>query len=239
MARGASPALLTLHRKDMKDPWIGILLVVLASAGMLGLVAILCMPQRSRESSRKMLHVGMGIIILQWPWLFDRAWPALILSGGYVGALAARGWCAPLDFRLSKVVYCVDRKSGGEYWFAVAVALLFVLAHGQAILFCVPVATLTFADAAAAMVGRRYGLHPYPALGGIKSWEGSLAFFVSAFFIIHVPLVMSGHLSGGRELATSLGAALIGTLLESLSGLGIDNLLVPVGVFAVMRLMAG
>ena len=34
------------------------------------------------ELTRKAVHVGMGLIALSLPWLFDRTWPVMALCGG-------------------------------------------------------------------------------------------------------------------------------------------------------------
>ena len=49
----------------------------------------------------------------------------------------------------------------GEFYFPVAVAVVFVLARGDTLLYLIPVLTLTVADSVGALIGVRYGFARY------------------------------------------------------------------------------
>jgi dolichol kinase len=82
-------------------------------------------------------------------------------------------------------------------------------------------------DTAAALVGRRYGRHKFSH----KSYEGSLAFFVSAalwaFILPDVPL------------SWGLAAAALATAVEATSGLIDDNVSVPLVSAAFLHFVPG
>ena len=81
---------------------------------------------------------------------------------------------------MGAVAHRVERATFGELYFPLSVAWLFWLTCGDdPLLFVIPILMLTLADAAAAVVGARYGLTPY--IGAGKSLEGSAAFAVVAF----------------------------------------------------------
>ncbi|MFO1448417.1 MAG: hypothetical protein U1F61_09700 [Opitutaceae bacterium] len=61
----------------------------------------------------------------------------------------------------------------------------------------IPVALLTFADAAGAMIGTRWGRHKFATLEGTKSVEGSIAVGVTGMLATMVPLMLAGHGLGG------------------------------------------
>jgi dolichol kinase len=89
---------------------------------------------------------------------------------------------------------------------------------------------LILSDTAAALVGRRYGRHPF--LG--KSLEGSTAFFVTALLVVafspkvaYLPL----------EYGIGAVAALAGTVVESMSITIDDNLAIPLAVGGAMWLL--
>src|SRR5262249_18012010 len=149
------------------------------------------------EVVRKLLHMGMGLVTLSFPWLFDETWPVIVLAVLSIALLTSARLVAGLKSSLGSVVSGVARASLGEISFPVGVAVLFVLLiHGgaapfdlRAVLYCIPVLLLTLADAAAALIGITYGRLQYPTADGVKSAEGSVAFFACAFFCTHVPLL--------------------------------------------------
>jgi phytol kinase len=144
--------------------------------------------------------------------------------------------------RLREAVGCVvgdvARRSAGDITFPLGIAAVFLLSEGDCLLYTVPVLVLTFADAAAALVGTFYGLFRFETPGGKKSVEGSFAFFVVAFLCIHIPLLLCSD--GGQEKAVLI-ALLLGfllTIVEALAGWrGLDNLCIPVAGFIFLRAM--
>src|SRR5262245_34698322 len=149
------------------------------------------------ELVRKLLHMGMGLATLSLPWLFDRAWPVLLLAGISIVALVSLRLVASLKSGLGNVVAGVARASLGEIYFPLAVTVLLLLYlyvdtanPARLILYCVPILLLTLADAAAALIGVAYGRLHYHTTDGQKSAEGSLAFFLCAFLVVHIPVLL-------------------------------------------------
>ncbi len=66
---------------------------------------------------------------------------------------------------------------------------MFVLSDGRTLLYVVPILVLTFADAAAALVGVAFGRLRYSTVGGSKSLEGSAAFLGVAFLCAGMSLL--------------------------------------------------
>src|SRR5216684_2396312 len=106
----------------MLNPWLGIGFVLAVLGGLLG---GLCLYQRFAaphpELVRKLLHMVMGLVTLSFPWLFDAAWPVLLLAG-----LSIAGLLTPFR-NLGSVIGGVARFSLGEVYFPLAVAVLFLL----------------------------------------------------------------------------------------------------------------
>ncbi len=195
------------------------------------------------ELVRKVAHVGMGMTTLGFPWLFDRAWPAWALCAGSLTLLTAVRWWRPLRAPLGGVLGGVGRGGAGEFYFAVAVAIVFTATVGETsaaggfnLLYFVPVLILTLADATGALVGVRYGRARYTAGDGHKSVEGSLAFFVVAFFSTHVPLLLASGTGRVESLLIGMLLGLLVMLLEAVGGHGTDNLLVPLASFVALRI---
>lgn len=187
------------------------------------------------EFSRKMLHVAMGMILCPLPWLFNRFWPVGLLCATYVALLLARRFLVALDNHVAGVIDGVGRKSVGEFLFPITVAILFAISGGQSTTYLAPMLILTFADAAAAVIGRRYGMCRYPAPGGAKSLEGSFAFAATAFAVTHLTLLLDGQSGRLQSVLIAMFIALTLMIAEALASGGWDNLVVPLGAWALLR----
>ncbi len=181
------------------------------------------------EITRKVVHIGAGHVILFAWWLAIPAWVGLAASGLFSGV-------ALLSYRLPILpgINGVGRKSLGTFFYALSIGLLIIwfwpLQQPQYA--AVGILTMTWGDGLAALVGQRFGEHPYQIWGEKKSWEGSLTMLLVSF------TVCAGILFGVQGAgAATWGAALVGaiaaTILESVSKYGIDNLSVPLGTAAV------
>lgn len=214
------------------SPFAGIA-VVLGALGAL-LVGVKVAQARDglgAEAARKAVHVGMGVICLTFPWLFSEAWPVWVLAGLAVMALGALRVVPVLMKGIGGVLHDVKRTSLGEMYFPVGVAAVFTLARGNVLTFAVPVALLTFADAAGALVGKRHGRHKYETLEGWKSIEGSLAVGATAWVCVAVPLLLTGH---GWLTSAVIGVIIgvFGMMVEAISWRGLDNVFLPLAAFA-------
>lgn len=224
----------------MAGPWIRVLLVVTAISALL---LVLRWWQRTASPSpelvRKLAHIGTGLITLSLPFLFDRNWPVLLLSSLSLMTMVALRLVGPLKQGLGNVLHSVARSSGGELYFPLSVALLFVLSTGNRLLFEIPIMVLTFADAVAALAGTRYGLTPYRSADAEKSAEGSIAFFLVAFLSTHIPLLLLTDIGRRKTLLIGLCIGLIAMLLEAIAWRGLDNLFIPLGGFVLLKAYLG
>lgn len=216
------------------NPWAGIAVVLTALTLLMGTLRIL-QGRVSPEVSRKAVHVGMGLVCLGFPWMFPAAWPVIVLAVLAVGGLTAVRTVPALRAAAGGVLGGVDRVSHGEIYFPIAVATVFVLAAGDPLLFVVPVLTLTVADTVGALIGGRYGSARYRTDDGEKSAEGSIAFFTAAFLTCHVPLLLSSATGRAESLLIGLTAGFVVMLLEAIAWRGQDNLIIPIGMYFLLR----
>lgn len=220
----------------MLSPWLAILLVLSVLTGVMA-----CLKQVSArcnlhpETSRKAVHIVMGLVTLSFPWLFRATWPVMLLTVLAVAALAGTRLITPLRERFGGVLHGVERHSLGEVYFPLAVAALFLLSAGDRLLYVIPLLTLTLADAVAALVGVRYGQHRFCTSEGTKSAEGSLAFFLVAFLSAHVPLLLLSNTGRAESLLIALVLGILVMLFEAVSVGGLDNLFIPLGCYALLR----
>lgn len=136
---------------------------------------------------------------------------------------------------VGSVFHEVDRESWGEVVYPIGVALTFWLADGNAIHFIIPMLILTLADAVAALIGISYGQQHYEGTQGRKSWEGSIAFFVVAFFSVHVPLLLGTETGRAETLLIAVILGIVLMLVEAVSWRGLDNLFRPLLTVALLQ----
>jgi phytol kinase len=222
--------------------------IVLAALG--GLLAGLRLYQKwgspHPELLRKILHVGMGFVACSFPWLFDASWPVAFLGILSVAGMLALRTVKALSGTVGTVVSGVDRFSLGEIYFPLAIALqwhiyLFASAADEyrVLLYCVPLLLLTVADTAAALVGVNYGSRRYATSDGLKSTEGSMAFFLCAFLCVHVPLLLGSDTGRLETLLIAVLLALVAMLFEAIAWAGLDNLILPLVGYLLLRIYLG
>ena len=221
----------------MIEPLVKILAVLaVLSVMMLALAAWARWSRVNPEVVRKLLHLGMGVVVLSFPWVFTDVWPVCLLSGFATVGLIAIKMVPALRQYVGGAIHGVKRGGFGEVYYATSVGIVFALSGGQWLLFFVPMLMLTVADAVAALIGLRYGTLRYHTADGEKSAEGSIAFFTVAFFSAHVPLLLGTEIGRAETLLIALILALLVSLFESIAWGGLDNLFVPIGGFALLLL---
>jgi dolichol kinase len=189
------------------------------------------------ELPRKVLHIAFGICSLLFPLFLHETWTILAsLSLVFTWLFAVRQLPALRD-RFGCVLHSIKRRSGGEFYFAVSLAILLIVSAAAPLYFIIPMLTLTFADSFAAIAGQRW---PRTALSGVfdgKTLTGSSVFLITAFFCCYLPLVFITDLPGGFILWVSVLMAVSTCLTEALSKNGSDNLFIP--AVACMALYCG
>lgn len=218
------------------NPVYGIALVLGLLAALMISVRVLQLRHAvDAELARKLVHMGMGTVCLAFPWIFHGAKAVWALAAMAVTSLLAVRIIPPLRARFGAVLGGVSRVSWGELYFPCAVATVFTLAMGDRAAFCAPVAILTYADAAGALVGQRWGRVRYQAVESTKSLEGSLAVFAVTWISAALVLVALGRVPLERALLIGVVMALFAAVVEAVSWRGLDNLLLPLLAFAQMK----
>lgn len=216
------------------NPWLGIAMVLGILTALMGAVRLL-QKHMPPELSRKAVHIGMGCVCLAFPWIFHEGWPVVLLAVIAVLGLAATRYFRPLQRTIGGVLGGVERQSFGEFYFPVAVATIFLLAGPDTLFYIIPILTLTVADSVGALIGVRYGFARYHTDEGLKSAEGSVAFFTAAFLSCHIPLLLFSQVGRAESLLISLTAGFIVMLLEAIAWRGQDNLIIPIGMFILLK----
>ena len=123
-------------------------------------------------------------------------------------------------------------RTAGEFCYLASMALLFWLSDGDRLLYSVPLLMLALGDTFAALVGKQYGKLPLRMAATRKSYEGAAAFFLTAFFCVHVPVLLSGATGRLESLLVAAGVGLIVMMAEAAAWWGLDNLVIPLRLHA-------
>ena len=183
------------------------------------------------ELQRKGVHVATGLYATFLPFMFSELWPVLLLIGITAAMMLVLRLPRFATSGLGSTLHGVDRRSYGELLLAAAIASVFALSIGNPVLYVLPMAVLTLSDAAAALVGTRYGRKFFAVEAGTKSAEGVAAFFLVTWIVAMVVLLLLSDVARGNVILLSVIIAAFGAMVEADSWHGLDNLFVPVGIY--------
>lgn len=182
------------------------------------------------EYTRKGTHVGAGIIVFCFPWLLHHTLTVAVLAVSFGGILLG----GRITGLLSSI-HNVERRTSGAYYYPLAVLGVWLLSHGDPLLFCVPLAIMAIADTGAAIVGQRSGETTYAVMDGTRSAEGSMAFFGLAFSIVLVASAVAGRPGWPATLLVALVVAALTTAIEAVSVRGSDNVGIPYAAWMALE----
>jgi len=185
----------------------------------------------STAFTRKFVHIGVGLWVVGTVALF-KTWQAAVIP--------------PLTFivinyisyrrDIFKAMESADKANLGTVYFPVAFALIIALCWGKPAVVVAGLMPMTWGDALAAVVGGQWGRHRYGVLARNKSWEGSAAMLAASFGSMALALAAFG-VAGGTAVWVALLTAIIATLVEAVTPLGLDNLSVPIMSALLLWLM--
>lgn len=185
------------------------------------------------EITRKVVHIGVGnVILLAW-WLKIPAWVGITASALF-SIITFLSYRYPILLSVSSV----GRQSWGTFFYAISIGLLISLFwfHGLPQYAALGVLVMTWGDGLAALVGQRFGKHPYVAWGISKSWEGSLTMGLVSYIVSSL-ILLGAQGNVWQTWLVPIGVVLVATGLEVFSKFGIDNLTVPLGSATVCFLL--
>jgi len=198
------------------------------------------------DLTRKLIHISAGMWVFGVLLLFKHWQIGIIPFATFIGVNY-------LLYRY-RVIGAMDTEdsSPGTVYFAISVTLLFGLFWrpdspvDHVSIAVAGVMAMTWGDALAALIGKRFGKHQYQIGSSVRSWEGSLAMFLASAIVIFLvllflpssflsPLAMSVGVE--KALLTALISAGFATLVEAISPHGTDNLSVPLVTVGVIWLL--
>jgi phytol kinase len=129
----------------------------------------------------------------------------------------------------------------GTIYFPIAFGAIIFMFWGRPVSMVAAMMPLTWGDAMAAIVGRRYGEHSYTLMGSTRSLEGSVAMLFWSWVATSIALFGVPYLVGAPAVEWLLAliyggvVALACTIVEALSPWGIDNLTIPAAAAIVIN----
>jgi phytol kinase len=177
----------------------------------------------SPEQVRKVVHIGTGNVILI-AWLLDLPTWVGIVSGVLAAIITLISYRLPI----LPGVNSVGRKSLGTFFYAVSIGIVTAvfwnlqLPHYGVI----GILIMAWGDGLAAIIGQKFGKHPYTIFGNTKSWEGTLTMLLVSYTIVSIVLLsVQGNV--WQTWLVGIPVAIIATAVESIAQWGLDNLSVP------------
>ena len=193
------------------------------------------------EVFRKILHGILLGSLLVWTVQFDR-W--------YLAALSALSFAAAV-YPLLKAAergkgysHFVTERSSGELkqslivvfvMYAIIVTVCWGWLNEKLLALC-SIYAWGFGDAAAALIGKRYGRHKLEGkhIEGRKSAEGTLAMFTVSFACVLIILILRGGMAWHEYLITAFVTALVSSAVELYTMRGMDTITCPLAAMAVL-----
>lgn len=193
------------------------------------------------EVFRKTLHIIVLFSVFAWLYAFETWW---------ISALAALSFAAilypalSLAERIDGYAELFTQRKAGEIRRSLVVMFVMVatlvcvfwgwLGVKWPVLACV--CAWGFGDAAAALVGKKFGKHALEGrlIEGRKSVEGTLAMFVVSFIAVFLVLLVNGRVIWYIALPIALVIAAVSAVVELYTRNGMDTITCPLAAAAVL-----
>lgn len=215
--------------------WIAAVFVVLVIVE-----SILNALRRDNEATRKLFHImhaiglaGLAFILpLEWIALFELAFLGCMFVARYLHTHYDKQW--KWVHYLGKT-YRVGRESYGDVLMPISLIIVAFVAHSKWE-FVASVLIVGLADAAAALVGKKWGSSSsYKVFGQTKSALGSFAFLVVALLVGFGYSIFAPGYPGDLLPLIAIAAFLTG--IENVGVYGSDNLLLPLAAVWMFNLL--
>ena len=217
----------------MKQDWLALIISYVYVFAMIGVgEGLRKWRSYSTEFTRKVIHISVGMWAFGTVLLFEHWYFAIVppLSFVVLNYISYRQ-------EIFKSVETGEKGNLGTVYFPISFAIILCLFWPRPHLLVASLMPMTWGDALAAILGRRYGQRKYSVLGSTRSVEGSLAMFLFSWLATFLALLFLPPLGWQVSVLYSLALAAFATLVEALSPWHIDNLTVPLLSAALLYLI--
>lgn len=215
------------------NEWVSaILSIVIVFVCLLGLEQVGKRRGWTDETIRKSVHIAVGHWSLLAIWLMETWVVAAVPLIFFTFANAF------LLYKSPSPVHQTERKSFGTVYYPIALLLiLFFYFESEPVAFLAGALVLAWGDGMAALIGRKYGTVTYDLYGQTRSFQGSVAMFLSSYAVLFL-LFLWNDVPLWQVVTYGFLIAVIATLVEAISYRDWDNLTIPLVVaFATSLLL--
>lgn len=198
----------------------------------------------SIKTSRKFLHAMIGNLPFVIPFFTSNIYPVLVAAPFILITFLVSPYSPfpNIGKRLMGLASITEKgHSLGLVFYAISYTVLALFFASKPYIIAAGVLPLAYGDAAASIVGERYGRKRYHFFAD-KSLEGSVAMFFASFLSLFIGLFFFSTLysfSVFDKILPILASTIAATLLEGVSPLGFDNLIVPISCALVFTVLGG
>ena len=194
------------------------------------------------EVFRKVLHLILLGSIFVFVFCFD-SWLIAAVSSELF-ALAVYPLLAWAEKKFKGYSSLLEQRKGGEIktsllivftMFTIVITVFWGLL-GDRIMVLESVCAWGFGDAAAALIGKRFGRHKLEikSLGVKKSWEGTLSMFTVSFISVFIILSVRGGFNPAGIIVTSAATAAVSAFTELVTTGGNDTITCPLAAMITL-----
>jgi len=187
----------------------------------------------SQKACRKFLHAMIGNLPFIIPFFTSYTYPVLVAAPFILVTFFVSPYF-PFKNVGKRLKGLADMTEEGHHlgliFYAVSYTFLALFFASKAYVIAAGILPMAYGDAAASMVGERYGRRRYRLIAD-KSLEGSAAMFFASFFSLTISLAFFSlfyPFSVFDKVFIAIIVSAVATLVEGFSPMGFDNLTVPV-----------
>ncbi len=183
----------------------------------------------NQELLRKIIHIGMGPLIPLAKLLEIEQNAAQYFAGG-ISILIVINYI----YKLFPIIEDVDRKSFGTFFYCFSLLILISLFwEKDPLALTAGFFIMTLGDGLAGLIGKNFKSRSWKIFNQKKSILGTTTMFLISLFV----LFTLGYTNNINFNYYYFGIALLATLLEQISIIGIDNLSVPIITSIIFHLL--
>ncbi len=214
--------------------WLGL---IICFAYIFTIISLAEMLRRRRSYSsgftRKVIHIGVGMMAWGLHWLFDNPW-------FFIAAALCFAIINFLDWRYKFFVSMAssDPSNLGTVYFPIAAAVVAYIFWDRPPLMVAALMPLTWGDGLAPVIGKMYGRRHYRVHTSIRTLEGSMGFFVGGLLFTWLALWLPAGVPTMSPLVAFFPAliiTLVTTVIEAVSIWGLDNLTITAAAILILQ----
>ena len=184
---------------------------------------------KNQELLRKIIHIGMGPLIPIAKFLDIDQSAAQYFAGG-ISILIVINYI----YKLFPIIEDIDRKSFGTFFYCFSLLILISLFwEKDPLALTAGFFIMTFGDGLAGLIGKNFKSKSWTIFNQKKSIIGTTTMFLISLLVVSV----LGYQNNIDFNYYYFGIALLATLLEQISIIGIDNFSVPIITSTIYHLL--